>query len=95
MTMESTLTAQGHVDIYVDHTETVIPSMANPVPRCRFYITYKGESYMADFSPDDENSDLSIIEFIGPKPLFNEALNLVNTVHRDQFQAWYAQHLAQ
>ncbi len=86
-------TAQsGAADLQVHTTENVINGAGTTC--CRFNCTYKGERFLADFSPDDEASDVSVIEAVGAGATFTEFLNLVRTTHRDQFQAWHTQHKA-
>lgn len=80
-------------DMHVLDTVNVINGAGTTC--CRFAITYKGEVYYADLSPDDENSEVSVIEQVGPSLYFAELNNLLKTTHRDQFQAWYTQHKAQ
>lgn len=86
MTIDTNITQ----DLYVDHTEDVLNG--NGTPCVRFVIQYKGERYLADFSPDDENSDTSIIEMVGSATYFSELNNLIKNTHRDQFQIWFGEH---
>ena len=79
-------------DLLVISTENVINGAGTTC--CRFNCMYQGEVMLADFSPDDEASDVSLIEAVGSGPVFTAFLNLVKTTHRDQFQAWYTQHKA-
>ena len=79
-------------DLLVVSTENVVNG--NGVTCCRFNCIYQGEAMRADFTPDDETSDASVIEAVGSGPVFSAFLNLVKTTHRDQFQSWYTQHKA-
>ena len=79
-------------DLLVVSTENVINGAGAPC--CRFNCVYQGETTRADFTPDDEVSDASVIEAVGTGAVFASFLNLVRTTHRDQFQAWYTQHKA-
>lgn len=76
-------------DLYVSYTESVVNGAGTTC--CRFRINYKGYEYLADFSPDDELSDTSVIEQVGPQLYFAEVNNLLRVTHRDQFQTWYNQ----
>ena len=80
-------------DLYVSRTEDVTNGAGTTC--CRFVCVYQGETMLADFSPDDEASDVSLIEAVGSGDKFTAFLNLVKTTYRDQFQAWYTLHKAQ
>lgn len=81
-------------DLYVDFTTDEV-NLAG-VARVRFHCIYKGEPLKIDLSADDELSDVSVIEYSGYKKEDYAALSAsVGTTHRDQFQAWQAQHKAQ
>lgn len=88
MIIDNQLTA----DLYVVDTQNVING--NGVTCCRFTCIYQGEMMLVDFTPDDELSDVSVIEAVGSGDKFTAFLNLVRTTHRDTFQAWYTQHKA-
>lgn len=77
-------------DLFVGTTQDVFnESKAISV---RFTLTYKGLDYLADFSADDQSSDTSIIEQVGPQQFFNELNTALRTTHRDQFQIWLTEH---
>lgn len=77
-------------DLLVVSTESVTNGAGTTC--CRFNCIYQGEVMLADFSPDDEVSDMSLIEAVGSGVVFDSFLNLVRNTYRDQFQAWYTQH---
>lgn len=87
------LNVQLTADLLVVSTENV--TNGNGVTCCRFNCVYQGEVMRADFTPDDEVSDASVIEAVGTGAVFASFLSLVRTTHRDQFQAWYTAHKAQ
>lgn len=80
-------------DLLVLSTETAYN--LSGAERVRFRVMYKGEPCVVDMSPDDEASDVSILEFAGTPGWFSDAVPLIKTTHRDQFQAWFTQHKAQ
>ncbi len=92
MEINTTLTSDTLPPLLVIRTESVV-NRAGTI-YCRFVCELDGHTMLADFSPDDEGSDVSLIEAVGSGDRFNTFLNLVTAQHRDRLQAWCAQHRA-